>query len=35
MPDDGPGRMYLSRCREYAASAPDAAWEGVFNLTAK
>ena len=34
-PDDGPGQLYLGRCQEYAVIAPDAAWEGVFNLTAK
>jgi adenylate cyclase len=34
-PDDGPGQLYLARCQEYAVLAPDAAWEGVFNLTAK
>ena len=34
-PGDAPGRLYLERCREYAVIAPDAAWEGVFNLTAK
>jgi len=35
LPDDGPGQLYLGRCQEYAVIAPDAAWEGVFNLTAK
>jgi adenylate cyclase len=34
-PDDGPGQLYLNRCQEYAVIAPDATWEGVFNLTAK
>ena len=34
-PDDGPGQLYLGRCQEYAVIAPDATWEGVFNLTAK
>ncbi len=35
LPDDAPGQLYLSRCQEYAVIAPDATWEGVFNLTAK
>jgi adenylate cyclase len=35
LPDDGPGQLYLGRCQEYAVIAPDASWEGVFNLTAK
>ncbi|HEX4047083.1 MAG TPA: adenylate/guanylate cyclase domain-containing protein, partial [Elusimicrobiota bacterium] len=35
LPDDGPGQLYLGRCQEYAVIAPDATWEGVFNLTAK
>ncbi|MEK7384182.1 MAG: adenylate/guanylate cyclase domain-containing protein [Elusimicrobiota bacterium] len=34
-PKDGPGQLYLNRCQEYAVLAPDAAWDGVFNLTAK
>jgi adenylate cyclase len=34
-PDDGPGQLYLNRCQEYSVIAPDATWEGVFNLTAK
>jgi adenylate cyclase len=34
-PDDGPGQLYLGRCQEYSVIAPDATWEGVFNLTAK
>ncbi|MDE2512453.1 MAG: hypothetical protein KGL74_15110, partial [Elusimicrobia bacterium] len=35
LPDDGPGQLYLERSQEYAVLPPDAAWEGVFNLTAK
>ena len=35
LPDDGPGQLYLGRCQEYSVIAPDATWEGVFNLTAK
>ncbi|MDE2489452.1 MAG: CHASE2 domain-containing protein [Elusimicrobia bacterium] len=35
LPDDGPGQLYLARCREYAAIPPDASWDGVFNMTAK
>jgi adenylate cyclase len=35
LPDDAPGQLYLARCQEYVVIAPDATWEGVFNLTAK
>jgi adenylate cyclase len=35
LPGDAPGQLYLNRCQEYSVIAPDATWEGVFNLTAK
>jgi adenylate cyclase len=34
-PEDGPGQLYLARCKEYVVLPPDSTWEGVFNLTAK
>ncbi|MBI5246625.1 MAG: adenylate/guanylate cyclase domain-containing protein [Elusimicrobia bacterium] len=34
MPGDGPGELYLSQSRDYAALPPDD-WDQVFNLTAK
>lgn len=34
-PKDGPASLYRNLSRDYAAIPPDAAWDGVFNLTAK
>ncbi len=34
-PEDGPSRVYLSRCEFYLASPPDPDWDGVFTLTEK
>ena len=34
MPKDGPGELYLTLSRDYAALPPDD-WDQVFNLTAK
>jgi adenylate cyclase len=34
-PNDGPARVYLERCREYAADAPPPEWDGVFVMTHK
>ncbi|MDX6768510.1 MAG: adenylate/guanylate cyclase domain-containing protein [Elusimicrobiota bacterium] len=34
MPKDGPGELYLTLARDYAALPPDD-WDQVFNLTAK
>jgi len=34
-PEDGPARMYLNRCKEYHAAAPDANWDGVYVMTHK
>lgn len=33
--DDGPSRLYCSRCREYLAMAPPAEWDGVYVATSK
>ena len=33
--DDGPSRLYCSRCREYLAMAPPADWDGVYVATSK
>ncbi len=35
IPDDGPALTYVERCKEYLASPPPAAWDGVFQLTSK
>jgi len=34
-PEDGPAKLYLKRCDEYAKTPPSANWDGVFNLTVK
>lgn len=34
-PKDGPSRVYLERCQEYAKSEPPANWDGVFVMTHK
>jgi adenylate cyclase len=33
--DDGPSKVYIKRCQEYAAKPPASNWDGVFNLTNK
>ncbi|MBF0187827.1 MAG: adenylate/guanylate cyclase domain-containing protein [Magnetococcales bacterium] len=35
LPDDGPSRTYLDRCRLYAEVPPPADWDRVFNFTSK
>ncbi|HET6487649.1 MAG TPA: CHASE2 domain-containing protein [Spirochaetia bacterium] len=35
IPDDGPAKSYIKQCQEFAAKAPPANWDGVFNLTSK
>jgi adenylate cyclase len=34
-PEDGPGRMYLNRCREYLVAGPEENWDGVYVMTHK
>jgi adenylate cyclase len=34
-PDDGPGRMYLNRCKEYLVAGPEENWDGVYVMTHK
>jgi adenylate cyclase len=34
-PDDGPARLFLSRCEEYLAEEPAADWDGVYVMTHK
>jgi adenylate cyclase len=34
-PDDGPSRLYVKRCRAYAASPPDDTWAGVTVMETK
>ena len=33
--DDAAARTYAAKCRALAAAGPDAAWDGVWNLTEK
>ncbi|MBF0628838.1 MAG: adenylate/guanylate cyclase domain-containing protein [Magnetococcales bacterium] len=35
VPDDGPSRTYVERCKEYLESPPPEDWDGVFQLTSK
>ncbi len=35
LPNDGPARTYLERCRDYKKKPPKESWDGVFNLTTK
>ncbi|MBF0614712.1 MAG: CHASE2 domain-containing protein [Magnetococcales bacterium] len=35
MPEDGPARTYVERCREYLENPPPEDWDGVFQLTSK
>jgi adenylate cyclase len=34
-PSDGPGRMYLNRCKEYLVAGPEKDWDGVYVMTHK
>ncbi|MGC1483923.1 MAG: adenylate/guanylate cyclase domain-containing protein [Candidatus Acidiferrum sp.] len=34
-PEDGPARVYVERCQEYAADEPPSDWDGVFVMTHK
>lgn len=34
-PDDGPARIFLSRCVEYLSEAPAANWDGVYVMKHK
>lgn len=35
IPDDGPSKTYVERCREYMENPPAADWDGVFVFTSK
>jgi adenylate cyclase len=34
-PEDGPARVFLSRCEEYLAESPEADWDGVYEMKHK
>jgi adenylate cyclase len=35
VPDDGPSKMYISRCEQFAKAPPPDDWDGVWSLTSK
>ena len=35
VPDDGPTKLYLERCKEYIKRPPDDNWDGVFVMKTK
>lgn len=34
-PSDGPSKVYLERCLQYAEDPPDEDWDGVFTMKHK
>lgn len=34
-PSDGPSKVYLDRCRQYAEDPPEEDWDGVFVMKHK
>jgi hypothetical protein len=34
-PDDGPTKLYISRCLELGKNPPPPDWDGVFTMTTK
>jgi tetratricopeptide (TPR) repeat protein len=34
-PDDGPTKLYISRCEELIKDPPPPDWDGVFTMTTK
>jgi adenylate cyclase len=35
VPEDGPSRVFIERCREFMERPPPASWDGVYRLTSK
>ena len=35
VPEDGPSRAFIERCREFMETPPPASWDGVYRLTSK
>jgi adenylate cyclase len=35
VPEDGPSRAFIERCREFIETPPAASWDGVYRLTSK
>ncbi len=34
-PDDGPTKLYITRCNELSKNPPPSDWDGVFTMTTK
>ncbi|MDH4199214.1 MAG: tetratricopeptide repeat protein [Spirochaetia bacterium] len=34
-PDDGPSKLYVTRCEHFIETPPPADWDGVFTMTTK
>jgi adenylate cyclase len=34
-PEDGPTKLYISRCKELSKNPPPPDWDGVFTMTTK
>ncbi len=35
VPDDGPSKMYIERCKEYIKNPPPKDWDGVYVMKTK
>ena len=35
VPEDGPSRVFIERCREFVETPPPPSWDGVYRLTTK
>jgi hypothetical protein len=35
VPDDGPSKLYIARCKEYKESPPSDDWDGVYEAKTK
>ncbi len=35
IPDDGPSKLYIDRCKQYIAEPPPQDWDGVYTMTTK
>jgi len=35
LPDDGPSKLYIERCKTYIRNPPDDDWDGVFVMKTK
>jgi len=35
VPEDGPTKVFIERCREFMETPPPASWDGVYRLASK